>query len=235
MDFQTYDTLVFDWDGTLVDTFPFIIRAHNHVRTLFGLPELNETEFLTYARWTAKHSYPIQFGARAEEAMQELYRFIETEKDFSRDVVEMPGARAFLDLIREEGRKAVLVSNKRGAVLRQEVAALGWEDRFSAVVGAGDAPADKPDPAPLFKAIGEADTKKCLYFGDTITDYLCTRTAGMPFVLIAGDEMRKRLFEDLEGDGETTENLIETLVCYATFNDLHQDWISSKTTGQNLF
>ena len=47
-----------------------------------------------------------------------------------------------------------VVSNKSGKFLRAEVAHLGWEAYFGAVIGAGDAAADKPDPAPIHLALG---------------------------------------------------------------------------------
>ena len=45
------------------------------------------------------------------------------------------------------------MSNKVGNFLRAEVAHLGWADHFRAVIGAGDATADKPDPAPIHLAL----------------------------------------------------------------------------------
>ena len=46
-----------------------------------------------------------------------------------------------------------VVSNKAGRFLRAEVAHLGWAAHFGAVIGAGDAAADKPDPAPILLAL----------------------------------------------------------------------------------
>jgi phosphoglycolate phosphatase len=71
--------------------------------------------------------------------------------------------------------------------LRAEVAHLGWSEHFAAVVGAGDARADKPDPAPILMALeqlGHRPSTDVWYFGDTALDMVAARAAGVTAVLI---------------------------------------------------
>ena len=66
-----------------------------------------------------------------------------------------------------------VVSNKAGRYLRAEVAHLGWAGHFGAVVGAGDAAADKPDPRPILLALerlGHPPDGSVWYLGDTALD-----------------------------------------------------------------
>jgi phosphoglycolate phosphatase len=80
-----------------------------------------------------------------------------------------------------------VVSNKAGAFLRREVVHLGWSSFFGPVVGAGDAVADKPDPAPLLLALsqmGRSASADIWYMGDTALDMQAARAAGLTAVLI---------------------------------------------------
>ena len=80
-----------------------------------------------------------------------------------------------------------VVSNKAGRFLRAEVAHLGWAAHFGAVVGAGDASADKPDPAPILLALdrlGRAADRSVWYLGDTALDMAAARAAGVTAVLV---------------------------------------------------
>ncbi len=80
-----------------------------------------------------------------------------------------------------------VVSNKTGRYLRAEVAHLGWAAHFGAVVGAGDASADKPDPAPIRMALdsmGCAVDTSVWYLGDTALDMAAARAAGVTAVLV---------------------------------------------------
>ena len=80
-----------------------------------------------------------------------------------------------------------IVSNKEGGLLRREVAHLGWSGRFGAVVGAGDASADKPHAAPIWHAlamIGVNPGRDVWYVGDTGSDMQAAHAAGCLAVLV---------------------------------------------------
>jgi phosphoglycolate phosphatase len=80
-----------------------------------------------------------------------------------------------------------VVSNKAGDFLRREVAHLGWTGFFGSIIGAGDAQADKPDPAPLHLALaqlGHTADSSVWYMGDTALDMQAARAAGVTAVLI---------------------------------------------------
>jgi phosphoglycolate phosphatase len=79
------------------------------------------------------------------------------------------------------------VSNKTGRFLRAEITHLGWDSHFSTVVGAGDAHADKPDPAPILMALRALDAHpdaSVWYLGDTASDMQAARAAGITGVLV---------------------------------------------------
>jgi len=84
-----------------------------------------------------------------------------------------------------------VVSNKAGKYLRAEVVHLGWSSYFGPVIGAGDARADKPDPAPILLALEQlgcpADAS-VWYLGDTALDMRAAQAAGVTAVLVGDAE-----------------------------------------------
>jgi phosphoglycolate phosphatase len=80
-----------------------------------------------------------------------------------------------------------IVSNKTGRFLRAEVAHLGWNSHFRTIVGAGDAKADKPDPASILLALTNLSAQPhptIWYLGDTASDMQAARAAGITAVLV---------------------------------------------------
>jgi phosphoglycolate phosphatase len=98
----------------------------------------------------------------------------------------MPGAAAALEA--GAGRLPMgVVSNKQGPLLRAEAAHLGWDRHFGPLIGAGDAAADKPDPAPILMALdalGLSPAPDIWYVGDTALDMQAARAAGVRAVLM---------------------------------------------------
>jgi phosphoglycolate phosphatase len=80
--------------------------------------------------------------------------------------------------------------------LRREAETLGWSRHFGRLVGAGDAAADKPDPAPVGLALepsGVGAGAEVWFVGDTGVDMDCARNAGCVPVLLGGDPASEEL------------------------------------------
>jgi phosphoglycolate phosphatase len=175
--------LLYDWDNTLVDGWAGITGAVNAAFTAFDLPLWTIADTRNRVRVALRESFPLLFGDRWETARDIFYRSL-TENHLDH-VAPMPGAAAALAA--GSAWPQGVVSNKAGAFLRAEVAHLGWNGHFGAVIGAGDAAADKPDPAPIHLAldrIGVAASRSVWYFGDTALDMQAARAAGVVAVLI---------------------------------------------------
>ena len=177
--------VLFDWDNTLVDTWPVIYAALNATFAAFGLPEWTLAETRARVRRSMRDSFPELFGARWEEAGVVFY------EHFGRihlaHLRAQPGAGAMLERLHAAGLWLGVVSNKKGDVLRREAAHLGWERLFGRLVGALDAPEDKPSPVPValaLQASGVADRGRVWFVGDTDVDLECAVRAGCVPVLI---------------------------------------------------
>ena len=177
------EVLLYDWDNTLVDGWAGITAALNAVFVAFGRPLWRARETRARVRVSLAESFPVMFGQEWERARDIFYATLKGEH--LAHLRPMPGAAA---LLVAGGRwPQGVVSNKAGAFLRAEVAHLGWAGHFRAIIGAGDASADKPDPAPLHLAlrrIGVQAGPEVWYVGDTALDMRAARAAGCLAVLL---------------------------------------------------
>lgn len=196
---EKYKAIIFDWDGTLVDTCGLILDAHNHVRTYMGQELWTMDDFMGRASQSAREYYPKIYGDRAEEAQKVLYEFV--EEHHLTYLKTMPNAANLLSAC---PLPMGVVSNKRHGTLHTEIKAMNWEEFFVCVIGAGRAKKDKPSPDPLLMAIKEIDPdlkpSDILYVGDTETDLLCAQNAGCPVALVQSDKPRPDLIKKYNPD-----------------------------------
>lgn len=193
--------IFFDWDGTLVNSFAFLTKAHNAVKAEFDLPPFLGDEFLRYFGVPRDKLFMDIYGRHAEKAKAafELYY----NANHLREMVVMDGVLEMLDTISSLKIPMGVVSNKRSDFLRAEVEYLGWDKYFGdVVVGAGDAVADKPNPAPLVLAVSKYDSMeidRIWYVGDTHIDIECSQAAGCPCIMVAP-------MDDIDRDGVYDKN-----------------------------
>lgn len=189
--------ILFDWDNTLVDAWPGVAQALNETFAAFGLRPWSIAEVRGRVRRSLRDSFPALFGEAWERARDVFYEAL--ERSHLQHVTPLPGAAATLERALASGLPLAVVSNKTGRYLRREAEALGWSRYFAALIGAGDAEADKPDPAPFrlaLGAIGAKASEEIWYVGDTALDMLAARNSGLLPVLI-GDAAH-------DGGAETT-------------------------------
>jgi phosphoglycolate phosphatase len=136
-------------------------------------------------RLSLREAFPMYFGERWEAA-RDIYlgRFREIHLE---RLTALPGRKAMLRAIAGQGIYLGLVSNKSGDLLRREVDRLGWTGFFGAIVGAGDAPLDKPACEPVHLALapsGIAAGEEVWFVGDTAVDMECAHNSGCIPVLL---------------------------------------------------
>jgi phosphoglycolate phosphatase len=175
--------LLYDWDNTLVDGWAGITAALNAAFTAFGHPLWTVADTRNRVRVSLRESFPVMFGDKWEHARDIFYETL-THQHLEH-VSPMRGMAQVLEagVAWPQG----VVSNKAGAFLRREVVHLGWSRFFGPVIGAGDATADKPDPAPIHLALsqlGRTADPFVWYMGDTALDMQAARAAGVTAILI---------------------------------------------------
>lgn len=178
--------LLFDWDNTLVDTWPAIHHALSATFGAMGRAPWTFEETRARVRASARDAFPALFGERAGEAAQIFYRTFEAEHlDTLR---ERDGAgRMLRALAAEAGLYLAVVSNKQGYLLRREAAHLGWSGLFARLVGANDAARDKPAVEAVELALADSAIgpgPQVWFVGDTDIDMRCAVAAGCLPVLL---------------------------------------------------
>lgn len=177
--------LLFDWDNTLVDTWAVIHHALTITLKAVGHRPWSLEETRRRVRASARDSFPVLFGERAEEAMAIFYDTFEA--DHLAKLRARPGAEDMLTRLAEAGLMLGVVSNKRGYLLRRESDHLGWTRLFHRLVGADDARHDKPAVEAVDLALegsGLVRGPAVWFVGDTDIDMHCAARAGCLPVLL---------------------------------------------------
>lgn len=194
--------LFFDWDGTLVDSYAVLENAHNHTRQSLDLPALAPGEFMHYFGKPRDILYAILYPGKEAEGragFEAYYRAHHLD-----GIRILPGVPQLLEFAAEEGIPCGIVTNKKAAFIHEEISHLGWDLYFSSVVGAGDAIADKPSPAPLLLAIEKAEVlgpKSSIWMlGDTENDLLCASRAGCKSVLVLSKSAQGEVLQQAPAD-----------------------------------
>jgi phosphoglycolate phosphatase len=177
--------LLFDWDNTLVDTWAVITTCYNAAFTHFDMPIWSESDTRLRAHKSLRDVFPGLFGSRWEEARTVFFRTF--ERVHLERLRPKDGAEATLAALAARGIYLAVVSNKTGPFLRKEVVHLGWQRFFGQVVGATDAPRDKPAADPVQLALQHANLaagEHVWFVGDTAVDLECAHNAGCLPVLV---------------------------------------------------
>lgn len=197
--------VVFDFDGTLVDSIADIAAALNAALALHGLPPLP----VDRVRQMVGGGIPklveralLAHGVSRDRLMPLAGDFLRIYRE--RLVVDsrlFEGGREMLDLLKAEGIKLGICTNKQQELTVEALALLGIGDYFSAIVGESIGKPKKPDPAPLQAALTTLGVppEEAVMVGDSAADVGCARAAGVPCIVVSYGYTR-RPPHDLGGD-----------------------------------
>jgi phosphoglycolate phosphatase len=186
-------SIVFDLDGTLIDTAPDLTAALNHVLGLLGRPVVAEDSVRHMVGHGARMLLRRGLSASGPEPSDaEIEGLMPAFLDFYGAHVAdrsapFPGMAAALDELAEEGGRFAICTNKPEALSVSLIRALGLVERFPVIVGADTLPVRKPDPRPLAHAVEQLGGRldRTVYVGDSETDLKTARAAGVPVILVA--------------------------------------------------
>ncbi|HRN84683.1 MAG TPA: HAD family hydrolase [Hyphomicrobium sp.] len=183
-------TLVFDLDGTLVDTALDLVAATNHALADLALPPVPAETLRHAIGFGARHMIVVglkETGVTLDEPEVDrlLARFLAYyEPNIARESRPFEGAIAVLEQFRAEGARLAVCTNKRLALAEQLLAELRVRDLFTAVTGRDSFPVHKPHPDHLIGTIALAggDRAVAVMVGDTGIDIETARAAGVPSI-----------------------------------------------------
>ncbi len=185
-----YDLLIFDLDGTLVDSAPDLQAAVNRVLAEHEGAPLSLTQIRSMIGDGAAQLVSRAFAARSirlEDPKAALQRFFTLyEADPTANTVLYEGVSDTLQAMRATGFAMAVCTNKPANPAQVILRRLHIADQFSQVVGGDTHAFRKPDPRMLTILLGEfgVDTDKALMVGDSEVDAATAHTAGVPFALM---------------------------------------------------
>ena len=176
--------VLFDLDGTLVDTAPDLGYALNLQRAQHGLPFLPDATIRPYASHGSRGLLEIGFGLLPEHPtfaqMRDEYLAFYTQV-MTRQPVLFAGMEEALQAIEARGLRWGIVTNKPRRFTQPIVQAMGLDLRAAAVISGDDAPLPKPSPQTLLMACEQMaiSPDQVLYIGDAERDVQAGKAAGM--------------------------------------------------------
>jgi pyrophosphatase PpaX len=179
-----FGTVLFDLDGTLIDSGSLILSSFQHAtRTVLG--QVIPDEVLMAG--VGGHGIHAQMREFDEERADELVRvYRDHNATVYRAVLAFPGIESVLGQLRREGRRLGVVTVKGRATVDVTFEVLPLRGYFETVVTADDTERHKPDPEPLLLALEHlgADVADAAYVGDSPFDIRAARAAGMIAVAV---------------------------------------------------
>tara|TARA_B100000963_G_scaffold233322_1_gene203788 strand:- start:5585 stop:6268 length:684 start_codon:yes stop_codon:yes gene_type:complete len=201
-------TILFDLDGTLVDTAPDLMRAHNHVMKKFGYPTKSTEEIrnlvgqgagamLGRSIWgqAKKEFSKVQDKNIKEEMVKDFIDFY--GKNIVNESTLINGAKDFLIWAKEKNISMAVCTNKQEHLAIDLLKKIGIYDFFEYVAGHNTFDYCKPDPRHLTSVIEilNGDIKKSLMIGDSETDANAAKDAGIPVILLKDGYTEKKITE----------------------------------------
>lgn len=184
--------IVFDLDGTLVDTAPDLHAALNHVLTAHGRRAVALEEAAPMigggAVMMITRGYEVTGDPVNDDDVPALFEmFLEYyEGTCTAHSVPYPGVFDALDQFRSEGIKLGVCTNKPGRMTDMVLEGLGFTGYFTSVAGADRYPVRKPHPDHLLGVLAELGVtpEESVMVGDSMTDVNTARAAGTPIVAV---------------------------------------------------
>jgi phosphoglycolate phosphatase len=189
---MTRPTLVFDLDGTLVDTAPDLLDSLNHCLVHAGMRRAGEAELRRYVGMGGKVMIQRAFAAQETPLSEkQLAELLDVFLDhYTRNIpgrsAPFPGAVAAMGRFAEAGYGLAVCTNKYETLSRSLLEALGLSARFAAICGQDTFAFRKPDPRHLTLTIEAAggNPASALMVGDSRTDIDTAKAAGIPVVAV---------------------------------------------------
>ena len=185
--------IVFDLDGTLVDSAPDLVSSLNVILGREGLAPLplaaGRKMVGTGGRALIRKGLEASGRAVSDARLEEMFAaYLACYEDHMSDETTFyPGAEAALDRLAAEGWTLAVLTNKYEKPAKKLLGLLGAAARFAAICGQDTFPVCKPNPAALFSTIDRAggDRHNAIMVGDTTTDVNTALHAGLPVVAVA--------------------------------------------------
>ena len=190
-------TILFDLDGTLVDTAPDLMRAHNHVMKKFGYPTKSTEEIRNLVGKGAGVMIGRSIWGQAKKEFskvndEKVKKEMVTEfvdfygKNIINESTLIKGVKEFLNWCKDQSISMAVCTNKQEHLSNDLLKKIGIYDYFEYVAGSNTFDYCKPDPRHLTSVVEilDGDIKKSIMIGDSETDANAAKAAEIPIILL---------------------------------------------------
>ncbi len=184
MENRKITTVLFDFDGTLIDTNEVIIQSFQHTfRKVLGEEKPLEEIIRNFGEPLAV-TMEKMLDIPPEEAMA-IYREYHYER-FDDLIDIFPGMLELIKVLKDRGFKLAIVTSRLRHTTLKGLEKYGLEDYFDYVLTADDTDKHKPDPAPINLTLEKLGSKpsEAIMIGDSMFDILCAHNAGVDSILV---------------------------------------------------
>lgn len=179
--------VLFDLDGTLLDSAPDMLATVNRMRAARGKPPMVLAALRPHVSRGARAMSAVAFPEVPSERVPDLVpEFLATyREELGRHGAPFPGVEALLSALEAGGVRWGIVTNKPFDLARDLLSGLGWAQRCAMLVGGDSLAERKPHPMPLLHAAAALGLApgECAYVGDDRRDIDAARAAGMASVV----------------------------------------------------
>ncbi|MDB9769221.1 HAD-IA family hydrolase [bacterium] len=201
-------TILFDLDGTLVDTAPDLMLAHNHVMRKFGYPTKSTEDIrnlvgkgagalIGRSIWgQAKKEFSKVLDEKIKDEM--IKEFVDYYgKNIKNESTLITGVKEFLIWCKEQNISMAVCTNKQEYLSNDLLKKIGIYDFFEYVAGSDTFDYCKPDPRHLTNVVEilDGDIKKTIMIGDSETDANAAKAAEIPVILLENGYTEKNTTE----------------------------------------
>ena len=201
-------TVLFDLDGTLVDTAPDLMRAHNHVMKKFGYPTKSTEEIrnlvgkgagalIGRSIWgQAKKEFHSVLDLKIKDEMsKEFVNYY--GKNIINESTLIKGVKEFLMWCKNQNISMAVCTNKQEHLSNDLLKKIGIYDFFEYVAGSDTFDYCKPDPRHLTSVVEilDGDVNKAIMIGDSETDANAAKAAEIPVILLENGYTEKNTTE----------------------------------------
>jgi phosphoglycolate phosphatase len=203
-------TILFDLDGTLVDTAPDLMRAHNHVMKKFGYPTKSTEEIRNLVGQGAGAMLGRSIWGQAKKEFGKVQnekikkKMVDAFVDYyGKNIINestlINGVKEFLKWCKEKNISMAVCTNKQEHLAIDLLKKIGIYDYFEYVAGSNTFDYCKPDPRHLTNVIEilGGEIKRSIMIGDSETDANAGKNAGIPVVLLEDGYTEKKYYRNL--------------------------------------
>ncbi len=192
--------VLFDFDGTLMDSEPAVIASYSHVFEVFGdISEFTEERRVEVIGPPLRTEMEKFFPGLDPEVIMEEYRRFQDErlKELMRP---MDNAEKLLDHLKKEGYPVGIVTSRLRASLENILNVFDLREYFDVLVCQDDGLPSKPDPAGILLACEKTGRNSSVYVGDSVTDLKAGRNAGSFVIAVLTHEKKEKQLLDFGPD-----------------------------------